>query len=48
MHHFTENCLLKFEFLQEEILEEYWDTVKLGDKECFDKEQIVVKELFTD
>ena len=48
MHHFTENCLLKFEFLQEEILEEYWDTVKLGDKECFDKEQIGVTELFTD
>ena len=24
-----------------------WGTVKLGDKECFDKEQIGVKELFT-
>ena len=24
------------------------DTVKLDDKECFDKEQIGVKELFTD
>ena len=31
-----------------QILSNLVTTVKLGDKECFDKEQIGVKELFTD